>query len=365
VTRTAARDRCGVRIVLVDHAIDETRSGAKKLTPLQRSVQLAALLNERASLSGSDADALEAEDVATAAMAGGSRHTDLILTLAQVHVGNHELTRATAVLGQLRDHESARAAAIRAGILRQRGELVAAAKEYARLIRSESTWERLAGLAGVFDDLADVETADALYALAVDDIDALQMGAFAWVEVQRAQLWLTHGELPRADQHITCAETGFSGWRACEQRARWLTASGRALEAVESYRRLAEMTGRPNHLHALGDALARVGRQHDATVQYQAARYGYLTARSPARYRHHLAEFCLNVTRDVDEALALAAQDYVERPNRRAGQLLAEVLVARGETSDASLLTAQIDAHCAAALTQLRDASILECLSTP
>jgi tetratricopeptide (TPR) repeat protein len=360
---TAAVDGWAARLNRVDRALADLRSGAKKLTRQETSVRLAALLNERANLSGSDADAAEAEDVVTAAMADGSLHTDLILTLAQLHTGSHDLARATAVLDQLRDAECASAAAIRAGILRQRGELVGAAQEHARLIRASPTWEHLAGLAGVYDDLGDVETADALYALAADDIDALHMGAFAWVEVQRAQLWLRHGELACAERHITCAEIGFGGWRVCEQRARWLTASGRDIEAVESYRRLAEMTERPNHLHAFGDALARVGRQRDATAQYHAARYGYLTARSPARYRHHLAEFCLEVTHDVDEALALATQDYAERPNRRAGQFLAAVLVARGETSAASLLTDRIDARCADALTELRDASILECIS--
>jgi tetratricopeptide (TPR) repeat protein len=362
VTTSAAQDGCATRLDRVDRALADIRSGASGLTPQQTSVRLAALLSERANLSGSDADAYAAKDVATAALAGGCRHGDLVLTLARVYAENHDLVRATEVLDQCRDDKSTGQRVIRAGILRQRGQLVAAAVEYARLIHVAPTWQHLAGLAGVYQDLTDVETADALFARAADDIDALQMGAFAWVEVQRAQLRLGCGELGRAHQHIARAEIGFGGWRACEQRARWLVKSGSRSEAVEAYRRLAEITGRPDHSHALADALIRVGRPDEAEVHHEAAGHGYRMARLPARYRHHFAEFCLDVTRDLDEALALAAEDYAERPNRHTGQLLAAVLTARGEAGEARLLRDRLDGEGVTANARLRHARILDCL---
>ena len=362
VTTSAARDGCATRLDRVDRVLADIRSGASGLTPQQTSVRLAVLLSERANLSGSDADAYAAQDVAAAALADGCRHGDLVLTAARVYAENHDLVRATAVLDQCRDDESIGQRLIRAGILRQRGQLAAAAVEYARLIHVAPTWQHLAGLAGVYQDLTDVETADALFARAADDIDALQMGAFAWVEVQRAQLRLGRGELGRAHQHIARAEIGFGGWRACEQRARWLVKSGSRTEAVEAYRRLAEMTGRPDHTHALADALIRAGRPDEAEVHHEAAGHGYRMARSPARYRHHFAEFCLDVTRDLDEALVLAAEDYAERPNRHAGQLLAAVLTARGEAGEARLLRDRLGGEGVTANARLRRARILDCL---
>jgi len=111
------------------------------------------------------------------------------------------------------------------------------------------------------------------------------------------------------------------------------------------------------------DALALAGRPEEANAAYQAARHGYCAARSPTRHRHHFAHLCLEVTADLDQALALAAQDYAERPNRDAGELLAAVLTARGEDRQARLLTARIRAETGAAVTELRDARILDCLS--
>ena len=220
MTATAAVDGWAARLDRVDRALADVRSGATGLTRQQTSVRLAALLSERANLSGSDADAHDAEDVATAALAAGCRHADLILTLAQLYADGHDLVRAATMLDRLWGGESAGQGAIRAGILRQRGQLVAAAVEYARLIRIAPSWQHLAGLAGVYADLADVNTADALFARAADDIDALQMGAFAWVEVQRAQLWL-----------VGAARARGPAYHPCRDRLRWL-ARVRAAGAV-------------------------------------------------------------------------------------------------------------------------------------
>ena len=78
-----------------------------------------------------------------------------------------------------------------------------------------------------------------------------------------------------------------------------------------------------------------------------------------------MAEFCLYVTRDLDEALALATQDYAERPNEHAGQLLTAVLAARGQADGARLLTEQIDAERVAAIARLQDTHLIDCLSKP
>jgi tetratricopeptide (TPR) repeat protein len=321
---TLERRGCAERVARVDRSLAELRGGREDLTPQQRAVHLTGLLAERANLTGVDADAEAAEDVAVAALAAGSRHPDLICTLARLQVDAHDIDRAAATLALVHaDLRDDRFVLIGAGIARQRGDLGAAAAGYRRLARGASRWQPLAGLAGVHADRGDVGAADRLYARAADDVDALHLGAFAWIEVQRAQLWLRQHDLERADAHITRAEFTFADWRACELRARWLAQSGDTLAAVAAYRALVAGTRRPDHLHALADTL-RVGGHHDeAETCYRAAHAGYLGARSAARYRHHLAEFHLRVRHDPAEALRYAELDHAQRPNRHTAELLA------------------------------------------
>jgi hypothetical protein len=362
VTATATTDASNSRLARIDAALAEMRARPGTLTALQRSVRLAALLRERANLTGRDADAHRAEKVASAALTAGGRHPDLVITLAQLHVDGHELGKAAALLDQWPEvAASASGRAIHAGLLRQRGELVAAGLAFAELVAAYQSWKHVAGLASVFADLDDLAPADALFALAEQDIDAHQMGAFAWVEVQRAQLWLRAGDTARGERHLSRAEASLGGWRAVEQRARWLAHAADLKHAATLYTELCERTRRPDHRHALGDILTRLGQPKAAAAHHRAAHQAYAAAqeRGEPRYTHHHAEFCLYVTGDLDTALHLARKDHSERPNPHAGRLLVTVLRARGATIESARLANKLAADRAQALRELNDRNVL------
>jgi hypothetical protein len=330
------------------------------LTETQAAVLDAASLYQCAISSGRDDDLRAAEDFASAALDRGTVHDDLLLTLAQLKLDSHDLDAATALLEQCRYSGGTHSAqAMRAAVLQQRGEAVTAAQLYASLLTGELTWRYLAGLAGVYADLDDVVTADALYHLAEDDIDAKQLTAFAWIEVRRAELFRRAGSPDRAVLHVERASAACADWRVEAERARCALATDDLDTAATAAAAVMARTGRPDHIQLLADALARAG-DAAAAEHYDTARAAFAAAapRWPWRYVHHEAELCLT-TGDLGDALRLAERDFAHRPHCATGRLLATVLVACGETARADALQAQLESDRTLALETLRSQPVL------
>jgi tetratricopeptide (TPR) repeat protein len=340
------------RLAKVDAALDNLGD----LTEVQRAVRRAGLLAERARLTGRDADLFAAEDVAEDMVERGVWHDDLLHTLVLLSVDSHDVARAADLLAlSPRLAQSPRGVLVASSIARQRGMLVDAATALLGVLRTDPTWEHLAALAAVFADLGDVPSADALYACAEDEIDALQMWSFAGVELHRARMWRQRGEHDRAGDHLRRAQAAWGDWRVAEERGRQLLQQGLAGDAARLFEQLVAATDRPDHWHALGCALDAAG-ELDAQRAYEHARRGYESCRVASRYRHHLAEYHLRVSGDVLAALRLAREDAAARPNPATRRLLAAVLEAIGDRSARDEVLASTEAD---RLAQLRAARTL------
>ena len=338
--------------------LDRLLADPPTLTERQQIVRTVVLHVERANLFGRDEDVDTALREANAALAAGHVHDDLVLASAALHGACHELDEVDALLRAFpRAAASVSGRTVRAGALRQRGDWLGAARVYVDLARDEPSWTPIAGLAGIFDDLDDPTTADALYRRAEDDIDVTQMESLAWVEIQRARMRRRQGDLGRAELHLVRAEAADDGWPVQEERARWLAAGGRPGDAVRSWEAVLHTTGRPDHAHALGDVLLRLGLTERARARHAEAGEGYeRSARlGRRRYVHHLAEFCLSVTRDLPAAERWARADHEARPNRHTGEVLAAVLAARGGLAERKTLLDELARSRAAALLALKD----------
>ena len=166
------------------------------------------------------------------------------------------------------------------------------------------------------------------------------------------------GDLERAELHLVRAEAADDGWPVQEERARWLAAAGRPAEAV---RRLGGGAGRrpggPTTRTRSATCCCGWGRRTQAASRHAEAAEGYeRSARlGRRRYVHHLAEFCLSVTRDLPAAERWARADHEARPNRHTGEVLAAVLAARGELAERKTLLDELTRSRAAALLALKD----------
>lgn len=309
--------------------------------PTDVQLRRAVLAYERASLTGRDDDLHTVRVWVAPVVADGGAHDDLALILVQTHLDSHALAEAEAVLEAYpRAAASSGGRSSRAAVLQQRGDVVAAGRVYGELAGRDPSWRTLAGLAGIYVELDDPVTADALLQLAVDDIDARHLSVLAWVEGSRARLHRQRGDLARADFHLRRAELAFGGWRVVEERARWHLEAGDAEAAVAALEALVLATGRPDHRHALAAALRRSGRADEAGGHFAAAARGYAdaAAETPWRYLHHRVGWHLEVDGDLDEALRLARLDHEGRPSVHPVRELAEVHRRRGEATAANRL---------------------------
>lgn len=339
MTTPGADSACAREISRLDEAVDAAKAApSTEVTDRQRAVYLAQLRLTRALLTGRDDDLDATGEFAATAMKQLGPHQDLALVVARVAMSGHELGKVEDVLAaepRLRNSSTGRA--LCADIARQRGELAAAASTYSDLVRADRRWEYLSALGGVREEMGDTAGAAKLFAAAADEIDAKQMRAYAWVEVQRGRLCQKLGDHSRADEHYEHADRAFSGWwLVAEHRANLLSKTGEFGTAATVRRRLANSTGRPDHLHALGDELVRAGRRHEAATYHAAAGEGYQRSaeRGERRYLHHYAEFCADVVHDLPLAERIAKQDYADRPNGHTGRTLARILQSRGKDTE-------------------------------
>jgi tetratricopeptide (TPR) repeat protein len=339
VTAASAEGACAREIKRLDEAIDAAKAAPPtEVTDRQRAVYLAQLRLTRALLTGRDDDLNATGEFAATAIKQLGPHDDLTVVVARVAMSGHELGQVEDLLAaqpRLRDSSTGRA--LCADIARQRGELASAASTYSDLMRANPGWEYLSALGGIREEMGDTAGAAELFAAAADDIDAKQMRAYAWVEVQRGRLCQKQGDHSQADEHYKYADRAFSGWwLVAEHRANLLSDTGEFGKAVALRRRLANHTGRPDHQHALADELVRAGRQHEATPYHAAAGEGYQRSveRGERRYLHHYAEFCADVVHDLPLAEQIAKQDYADRPNGHTGLALARILQSQGKDTE-------------------------------
>lgn len=276
-------------------------------------------LYQRASLTGSFSELDDAERALAKAIELLPPSPDLYYLKANIDFKFHRLAdvRRDLELGQgLRASFQGRT--LEADLNFQEGRYGLAQEEYERLIREDKTWDSLARLAYLKAKMGYETEAEELYTQAEDELTAKEMRHYAWVELQRGVLDLTHGRYDEALDHYRRADKAYSGyWLTASHRAELLGAQGDFDEAVAMYEELCASVERPEFQQALGELYVLMGEPEKAEPWIERALAAYLAAAEAGgvHYYHHLVDLYSDARRDSAEAVKWARMDLELREN--------------------------------------------------
>jgi tetratricopeptide (TPR) repeat protein len=306
---------------------------------LEKRVRLAYRLFHRASLTGILAD-FEAVDLALReAIEDFGPKEDLCLLKANLDFRfhrladvRHDLQMCPLLPGRFEGR------ALLADLDFQEGRYEAARVELERLISENRTWDNLARLAYWKGKLGDAGEADALYEEAEDDLTAKQMRSYAWLELQRGVLAITHGRYADAREHYQRADAAYPGhWHTDEHFAELLASEGRFEEAAALFQNVIARAPKPELQQALGELYVFSGQPDKAEPWFAKALATYLESveRGGVHYFHHLADFYADAGQEPAEAVRFARMDLEMRSNFSTQAALAWALYRNGEVSEA------------------------------
>jgi tetratricopeptide (TPR) repeat protein len=328
-----------------------TLTGPGSLT----STRIAYLRYRRATATGRLEDLRAAEQAIGAAFDADGASDDLFLLKANLDFRSHRLAATKAGLERLSgrtDRVQVRLLAADVALHEDRHDEARAG--YTAAIEKTRTWDGLARLAYLEARTGSPAAADQLYAEAQEELTAKEMGAYAWLELQRGLLHLRHGRHDQAMAHYRQARRAYSGnWVVDEHIAELLGAQGKFDEAALLYEQVIARAPRPQLQHALGDLYARMGHLDRAAAWHAEALRAYLdsAARGEVHYYHHLAMFYADVREDGAEAVRWARRDLALRPNAATQEMLAWALYRDRRITDAldaiarALGAGVVDAH--------------------
>lgn len=220
----------------------------------------------------------------------------------------------------------------------QEGRYEAARVALEQLIAENRSWDTLARLAHWKSKLGDIAEADRLYEEAEDDLTAKQMRSYAWLELQRGVLALTHGFYADARKHYRRADAAYPGhWHTDEHFAELLAAEGRFEEAESLFQTVIARAPKPELQQALGELYLFTGRSADAQPWFDRALAIYLESVrcGGVHYFHHLADFYADAREEPAEAVRWARKDIEMRSNFSTQAAMAWALYRNGELSEA------------------------------
>jgi tetratricopeptide (TPR) repeat protein len=220
----------------------------------------------------------------------------------------------------------------------QEGRYEPARVEFERLIAEDRTWDRLARLAHWKSKFGEISEADEMYEAAEDELTAKQMRSYAWLELQRGMLALTHGRLADAWEHYQRADAAYPGhWQTDEHFAQLLRAEGRFEEAAQLFEKVIARSPKPELRQALGEVYRAAGQSGQAQPWLDSALASYLESvrRGGVHYFHHLTDFYLDAKENPAEALRWARKDLELRSNFATQTMLARALYRCGQLSEA------------------------------
>lgn len=329
-----------IELAAIDKHICELRPTAFAApVDAEKATLYAYRLYHRASLTGNLAEF----DVAEAAIDEAIRllgpAPDLCLLKANLDFKFHRIARTKHDLesgsGLI---ESIQGRTLQADIAFQEGQYEGARRACENLIEEDRTWDNLARLAHWKAKMGDVAEADQLYLDAEEEITAKEMRSFAWVELQRGLLDLTHGRFEDAGSHYDRAARAYSGyWLVDEHIAELLGAQGRFDEAAALFEQVIKRVPKPELQQALGELYAAMGRPELGEPWHQKALGAYLESaqRGGVHYYHHLADFYAHVRKDGTEALRWARKDLELRENFSTESAVAWALYLSGKFAEA------------------------------
>jgi tetratricopeptide (TPR) repeat protein len=220
----------------------------------------------------------------------------------------------------------------------QEGRYESARLAFEHLIAENRTWDNLARLAHWTSKLGDIAEADRLYEEAEDDLTAKQMRSYAWLELQRGVLALTHGRYEDAWKHYRRADEAYPGhWHTDEHFAELMAAEGRFDQAAELFQEVIARAPKPELQQALGEVYVLSGRAEEAQPWFDRALAAYLESvqRGGVHYFHHLADFYAHAREDPAEAVRWAREDLQMRSNFSTQAAMAWALYRNGQLSEA------------------------------
>jgi tetratricopeptide (TPR) repeat protein len=206
-----------------------------------------------------------------------------------------------------------------------------------RVIDEHRTWDHLARLAHWKGKMGDPDGADELYSEAEDDLTAKEMRSYAWLELQRGVLAITHGRYERAGRHYRRANQAYPGhWHVDEHVAELFAAQGQFEEAVALFKSVIARAPKPELRQALGELYVCMSRPEEAQPWFDAALAAYLESvqQGGVHYYHHLADFYADAQEDPVAAVQWARKDLALRSNFSTQSALAWALFKAGEVAE-------------------------------
>jgi tetratricopeptide (TPR) repeat protein len=293
----------------------------------------------RASLTGNFAEFETTETAINNAIQQIGPWADLCFLKASLDFKFHRLPNTKQDLEMVRClADSPQGKALKADIALQEGRYQEAKTGYERAVEDNRTWDNLVRLAYFETKMGDEAGAEQLYIEAEDEITAKEMRSYAWVELQRGLLDLSHGRFEETQVHYNRANEAYSGyWLIEEHIAELLGAQGKFAEAAALYKEVIGRVSKPELQQAIGELYALMGKPDEAQSWYQKALAAYLESaqRGDVHYYHHLADFYANVNKNGQKALKWAQKDLELRQNFATQAAMAWAYYRNGQFADA------------------------------
>ena len=293
----------------------------------------------RASLTGSFAEFEVTEGAINNALRRIGPWPDLCLLKANLDFKFHRLANAKQDLAMAPGLvDSIQGQQLNADINFQEGRYLDAKSGYERVIEDSRTWDNLVRLAYFKAKMGDEAGAEQLYVEAEEEISAKEMRSYAWVELQRGLLDLSHGRYAETRAHYHRADEAYSGyWLIDEHMAELLGAQGKFNEAVTLYEEVVGRVPKAELQQAIGELYALMGRPDQAQLWLDRAlaAYGESVERGDVHYYHHLTDFYADVRENGTEAVRWARKDYELRQNFAAEGALAWAFYRNGQFAEA------------------------------
>jgi tetratricopeptide (TPR) repeat protein len=346
-----------IELEQIDKDISELKDNAITIPiDIEKATKFVYRLYHRASLTGNFAEFEVAETAINNAIQQFGPWADLCLLKANLDFKFHRLANAKHDLAMVPGLANCfQGKALKADLDLQEGRYKDARKGYEGVIQDNRTWDNLVRLAYLEAKMGDVDGAEQLYSEAEDEITAKEMRSYAWVELQRGLLDLTHGCYEGAWSHYKRANEAYSGyWLTDEHIAELLGAQGKFDEAVVLYEEVIARVPRPEFQQALGDLYVFMGNNDQAQPWHEKALATYLKSaqRGDVHYFHHLADFYADVREDGAEAVRWARKDLELRQSFSTQAALAWGLYRDGRFAEA------LDAMHKALSSGVRDAEL-------
>jgi tetratricopeptide (TPR) repeat protein len=303
---------------------------------------LGEFLAERGKEKGDLADLARAEAVLRKSVSLFSAYPPAQTALAAVLCERHKFGEGLEIAGSLyrQDPRNLGALVTIADALVELGQYEEGEKTLGKLYERAPEPQVLARLANLAELKGQTEEAARLMRQAADLVQAKDgPKAAAWYQSRMGDFALSAGRLDDAAREYQSVVPGTDAYHdATAGLGRVRAAQGKLSEAVELLKKAVDIGPDPSMLAALGDLLAKTGREEEAKRVYDRLEQ---RATLNAEYRRELANFYADHDRHLPKALELAQIDIAERKDIYGYDTLAWALFKNGRAQEAARASAE------------------------